>query len=442
MMENTTVLDCVLSKFYTERKELHLVSIYLKKAFVFIAHDAHLRSPHLRPKLEVLTKAPLKPQERLFFLRCHLLRGVFHLLALWRATVSSLNKADTEVRSYLGKWLDLPVDSAVPYFHANISEGCLDVPCLRWSGLRLRLDRLRTFSSPHVLVSRGADVTQFLLSHTKVFNFNSSDFTDPAVQVPDSFITNERSKVEKFLFLDGVFYNTKDLQRQMRAQRLYASMDGVAPTLPSAALSPACPATVVTPVLRCDVCARDIKTKIGLGVHNRRVHAVEADNAQTTIGDLALITTGTSASSQTTASHSYPSEIRPIPIVSFRGPYKSEVQELDELTWAILCRLPPSDGIFYSGQYLKLNKDSPRTTLEFYDGRSPLYLPSVGVRQGYPLSPLLFNMALDEYLRCLSDTIGVPFRGHQLNSVVFADDTFLFASITRGMQKLIFQMCP
>ncbi|GBN63860.1 Retrovirus-related Pol polyprotein from type-2 retrotransposable element R2DM [Araneus ventricosus] len=58
---------------------------------------------HLRPKLEILTKAPLKPQQRLFFLRCHLLPGVFHLLALGRATVSSLKKADTVVRSYLSK---------------------------------------------------------------------------------------------------------------------------------------------------------------------------------------------------------------------------------------------------------------------------------------------------------------------------------------------------
>ncbi|GBN11200.1 hypothetical protein AVEN_183443-1 [Araneus ventricosus] len=43
MMENTTVLDCVLSKFYTERTELHLASIDLQKAFDSIAHEALLR---------------------------------------------------------------------------------------------------------------------------------------------------------------------------------------------------------------------------------------------------------------------------------------------------------------------------------------------------------------------------------------------------------------
>ncbi|GBL82831.1 hypothetical protein AVEN_106357-1 [Araneus ventricosus] len=40
MMENTAVLDCVLSKFYTERKEIHSASIDLQKGFDSIAHDA------------------------------------------------------------------------------------------------------------------------------------------------------------------------------------------------------------------------------------------------------------------------------------------------------------------------------------------------------------------------------------------------------------------
>ncbi|GBN63862.1 Retrovirus-related Pol polyprotein from type-2 retrotransposable element R2DM [Araneus ventricosus] len=44
MMENTTVMDCVLSKFYTERTELHLASVDLQKAFDSVAHKALLRS--------------------------------------------------------------------------------------------------------------------------------------------------------------------------------------------------------------------------------------------------------------------------------------------------------------------------------------------------------------------------------------------------------------
>nr|GBO45475.1 Retrovirus-related Pol polyprotein from type-2 retrotransposable element R2DM [Araneus ventricosus] len=137
---------------------------------------------HPRPSLEIPTKAPLKPQQRLFFLRCHLLPGVFHLLALGSATVSSLNKADTVVRSYFRKWLDLPVDIPVPYFYADVSDGSLGVPCLRWSRLRLRLDRLRTFTSSHFLNNR-----ILALSSVDFYCFTqSSDFNDPAGQNEDS----------------------------------------------------------------------------------------------------------------------------------------------------------------------------------------------------------------------------------------------------------------
>ncbi|KAF8793395.1 Retrovirus-related Pol polyprotein type-2 like protein [Argiope bruennichi] len=105
---------------------------------------------HIRPKLEVLTKAPLKPQQRLFFLRCHILPSVYRCLsptqwALGRAGPSSLKKADTMVRGFIRKWLDLPVDTPVPFYYADVEDGGLGVPCLRSSGVRLRLDRLNYF---------------------------------------------------------------------------------------------------------------------------------------------------------------------------------------------------------------------------------------------------------------------------------------------------------
>ncbi|GBN11179.1 hypothetical protein AVEN_147567-1, partial [Araneus ventricosus] len=245
----------------------------------------------------------------------------------------------------------------------------------------------------------------------------------------------------------------------------------VVPTLLSTASSSALPVVGVTPVFRCDACAREFTTKTGLGVHKRRAHTVEAnDNIDTvrqksrwseeealilakaeaeliqkggvrfmnqelagmfaersieaikkkrqsqpyklmvknfldalagpvapvapatpcatnltsrlrptrargqqsstapipanitpTISDQVSPTTGTSASSQPTVSHPDQPEIRPIPIVAFRGPYRSEMQELDDLIWAILLKLPPSNGIYSAVDIiLRLNKDSPR----------------------------------------------------------------------------------
>ncbi|KAF8786663.1 Retrovirus-related Pol polyprotein type-2 like protein [Argiope bruennichi] len=141
---------------------------------------------NLRPKLEVLTKAPLKPQQRLFFLRCHLLPSVYHLLALGKAGPSSLKRADTVVRGFIRKWLDLPVDTPVPFYYADVEDGGLGVPCLLWSGVRLRLDRLNYFN--HILAFRDVSCSRFN-------NFNYS--TDPAGQVSSNYIERQRSKVNK-----------------------------------------------------------------------------------------------------------------------------------------------------------------------------------------------------------------------------------------------------
>ncbi|GBO45476.1 Retrovirus-related Pol polyprotein from type-2 retrotransposable element R2DM [Araneus ventricosus] len=82
---------------------------------------------------------------------------------------------------------------------------------------------------------------------------------------------------------------------------------------------------------------------------------------QTTLCDPATPTAGPSANSQPTVSHLDQPEIRPIPIMAFREPYRSEMQELDDLTWTILQKLPSSNGIYSAVDIiLKLNKDSPR----------------------------------------------------------------------------------
>ncbi|GBN17316.1 hypothetical protein AVEN_131257-1 [Araneus ventricosus] len=53
----------------------------------------------------------------------------------------------------------------------------------------------------------------------------------------------------------------------------------VAPTLPSVrAVSSACPTVGVTPLFRCDAYAQESRIKIGLGVHKRRKHAVDANS--------------------------------------------------------------------------------------------------------------------------------------------------------------------
>ncbi|GBN32477.1 hypothetical protein AVEN_185186-1, partial [Araneus ventricosus] len=161
----------------------------------------------------------------------------------------------------------------------------------------------------------------------------------------------------------------------------------VAPTLPSVgAVSSTCSTVGVTPVFRCDACAQESSTKIGLGVHKRLAPLPPCDtnsiksrlrstptsveqqgstastsSADQTTSDQASPTAGTSTGSLATVSHGDQPEIRPIPIMAFRGSYRSELQELDDLIWATLNKLPPSDGIYSCVDIiLRLNKDSHR----------------------------------------------------------------------------------
>ena len=93
--------------------------------------------------LAKLSKAPLRPQQRLFVLRVHLLPKVFHVAALGCIRIGVLNKVDRLVRKAVRRWLSLPDDAPNAYFHAAIRDGGLGIVAMRWNGPLLRYRRLR-----------------------------------------------------------------------------------------------------------------------------------------------------------------------------------------------------------------------------------------------------------------------------------------------------------
>lgn len=87
----------------------------------------------LENELANVTKAPLKPQQRLKILRCFLIPRFYHRLVLSGSRLKVLKALDRQVRIAVRKWLRLPKDTPLGYFHASCKEGGLGIPAFRTS---------------------------------------------------------------------------------------------------------------------------------------------------------------------------------------------------------------------------------------------------------------------------------------------------------------------
>ncbi|KAL1116353.1 hypothetical protein AAG570_004828 [Ranatra chinensis] len=95
--------------------------------------------------LKVVAGAPLKPQQRLLILTRHIIPSLSYGLVFGRVTLGKLRQMDRLVRAAIRRWLRLPHDVPLGFFHAPIRHGGLGVPSLAASIPALRLRRLRSF---------------------------------------------------------------------------------------------------------------------------------------------------------------------------------------------------------------------------------------------------------------------------------------------------------
>jgi hypothetical protein len=86
----------------------------------------------LQEKLDFLSRAPLKPQQRMYILRCYLLPKTYHGLVLGETSSAALEQYDRSVRQSIRRWLRLPLDTVTEYFHASAVDGGLEIPRLRY----------------------------------------------------------------------------------------------------------------------------------------------------------------------------------------------------------------------------------------------------------------------------------------------------------------------
>lgn len=98
--------------------------------------------PELNRMIDNLTKAPLKPQQRLYILRNHLVPKLLHSLVLSQVTSKMLKDLDYKVRHAVRRWVALPHDASLGFMHGAAKDGGLGIPSLRTLIPRLQIQRL------------------------------------------------------------------------------------------------------------------------------------------------------------------------------------------------------------------------------------------------------------------------------------------------------------
>ena len=185
-------------------------SMNIFDAYRYLGTAAGIRvdPPNVNQRLQVgldeLTSAPLKPQQRLFILRVHLLPSLYHQLVLDQVTASTVKWLDRAVRKKVRIWLRLPHDTPLPMFHAKVSDGGLGIPLL---GARVRVmkkDRLEN-------LYRRAETGDDRVLHWYTLN--------------SSLLQAERERLLVIKYKDTVVNTKADIQKKLTLD-LYDSLDG------------------------------------------------------------------------------------------------------------------------------------------------------------------------------------------------------------------------
>ncbi|KAI3353937.1 hypothetical protein L3Q82_005140 [Scortum barcoo] len=94
-----------------------------------------------------------------------------------------------------------------------------------------------------------------------------------------------------------------------------------------------------------------------------------------------------------------------------------------------------------SGAFAKgcsgLRHDRSRSLVRIASSKSDLFPVHVGLRQGCPLSPVLFIIFMDRISRRSQGPEGVRFGNHRISSLLFADDVVLLASSGQDLQHVL-----
>lgn len=118
--------------------------------------------PPLAHSIELITRAPLKPQQRLRLLRDYLLPRYYHRWIVGSVTANTLRRVDITVRAAIRRWLRFPHDVPAGYMHAPIQSGGLGMPLIKTLIPILKFHRLQRLCRSTLPAACAAAETTFV----------------------------------------------------------------------------------------------------------------------------------------------------------------------------------------------------------------------------------------------------------------------------------------
>lgn len=154
----------------------------------------------LNDALKNITRAPLKPQQRLWILKNKVIPAILHQLVLSDGTRGFLGHLDRSIRAAVRRWTKLPKDTPIAFFYANAKDGGLGLKAYEFMIPALKTRRMINLQASEDLLVQKIVCTQ-------------------------SF-TQQLKKWSKPVRFRGHLMTTSSLSRAAWSAELYKSVDG------------------------------------------------------------------------------------------------------------------------------------------------------------------------------------------------------------------------
>lgn len=145
-----------------------------------------------------ITKAPLKPQQRLLLLKTYLLPRLLYSLVLGKVNYGYLQKSDRLIRKFVRKWLHLPNDVPIAYFHTKIKDGGLGIMSLYTKIPALKVKRITNLRNSSLRFVRDISKTSYCsgqLRWARLHNSEDDKWSEILYRHVDGWELRESSKV-------------------------------------------------------------------------------------------------------------------------------------------------------------------------------------------------------------------------------------------------------